>query len=368
MRQTQARSLPPAGAEAAFESDRCELAPHPRATYSFFGHAGIERNLLSSYRAGRLPQALLIAGPRGIGKATLAWRLARFLLANSSPPATAQDDLFVPPEHAAARQIAAMAHPDLILLRREWNPDTKKFATQIQADDVRRATHLFQQSAGREGYRICILDCADDLNTSSANALLKVIEEPPPRSLFLIVAHRPGKILPTLRSRCFKITLRPLAADDLRRIATALGPPWQEAPKEKLEAAISRAQGSVETFLRLLDDDGLALDETIGGMLNRLPQIDWSLVHDLADRVAARGDGRNFEAMLAAAQNWLDAQVRAEASAFPNSSAGRLAPYAQVWEKLAEAARETETLNLDRRPFVLFLFAELAAAARTPSL
>jgi DNA polymerase III subunit delta' len=286
-------------------------------------------------------------------------------------PATAageaKADLFVPMAHPVSRQITAMAHPDLVLLRREWNPDTKKHFTQIQIEDVRRAIHMFQQAAGRGGYRICILDCAEDLNQNSANALLKLIEEPPARSLFLIVAHRPGEMLATLRSRCQKIILKPLAAADIGEIVTALGPPWSDAGETNLEAAIGRAQGSVHNALRLLDNQGIALDGDLGRMLNDLPHINWTEVHTLADRVTARNNSKDYETMLAMIEDWLDARVRHGAQSLQGACARRLAPYALVWEKLAEGAREAEIFNLDKRPLVLSLFADLAAAIEASS-
>ncbi|MCI0467844.1 MAG: DNA polymerase III subunit delta' [Beijerinckiaceae bacterium] len=232
--------------EAAPESDRFGETRHPRETHDFFGHGDAERDLLLSYKTARLPHAIIISGPPGIGKATLAWRLARFLLAHPGPGAAAgQDSLHVPPGHIVACQVAALAHPDLVLLRRGWNPETKRHATQIQVEDVRRAIDMFRQTAWQGGYRICVIDCADDLNASSANALLKLIEEPPRRSLFLIIAHRPGRLLPTLRSRCQKLRLNPLRPEDIGRVLTALGPPWSSAGGPRCEAAAARAQGSV---------------------------------------------------------------------------------------------------------------------------
>ena len=205
-------------------------------------------NLILSYLSGHLPQAFIVGGPPGVGKATLAWRLARFLLANPDPAAAAGEaraDLFVAPDHPVSRQIAAMAHPDLVLLRREWNEKDKRFFTEIRVEDVRRAIHMFQQAAGRGGYRICILDCAEDLNPSSANALLKLIEEPPPRSLFLIVAHRPGQMLATLRSRCQKILLKPLAAADIgqswRRSDRRGPPPAKRSSRPRSRARMARS-------------------------------------------------------------------------------------------------------------------------------
>ncbi len=259
-----------------------------------------------------------------------------------------------------------MAHPDLAFLRREWNEKDKRFFTEIRVEDVRRAIHMFQQAPGRGGYRICILDCAEDLNPSSANALLKLIEEPPPRSLFLIVANRPGRMLATLRSRCQKILLKSLMAADAGHAVAALGPPWSATGEAKLAAAIARAHGSIHNVLRLLDDRGIAFDTNLGRMLDDLPRIDWSNVHALADRVAVRNNGKDYETMLAAIDDWLDTRVRRGALS-PEANCARLAPYALVWEKLAEAARETDTFNLDKRPFVLSLFADLAAAARASS-
>ena len=356
--------------EAGPESDRFEDMPHPRDSYSFFGHAEAEKNLLLSYMSGHLPHAIIIGGPAGTGKATFAWRLARFLLANPDPAAVeAEAGLFVPPAHSVSRQISAMAHPDLILLRREWNPETKRHFVQIQIEDIRRAIHMFQQAAGRGGYRICILDCAEDLNQSSANALLKLIEEPPPASLFLIIAHRPARVLPTLRSRCQKISFKPLSALAIRDIVAALGPPWSiSSPDDaRLRSVIARAQGSIHNVLRLLDPQGHELDVELGLMLDNLPQIDWSGVHALADRIAARNPSHDFETMLAMIEDWLDARVWHGARTLQGPSAELLAPYALVWEKLGEAARETEVLNLDKRSFVLSLFTDLAAAVAASS-
>jgi DNA polymerase III subunit delta' len=363
-----ARAAAPGSQEQGLESDRFEGTPHPRESYHLFGHSEAERALLLSYLSGHLPQALIIGGEPGIGKATLAWRLVRFILANPAPRAAeGKADLFVPPAHPVSRQIAALAHPDLILLRREWNPEAKKHYTQIQVDDVRRAIHLFHQAPAEGGYRSCILDCAEDLNPSSANALLKLVEEPPPRSLFLIIAQRPGRMLATLRSRCQKVLLKPLAPADLRKVAATLGPPRSTSGEAALEPALAHAQGSVHRLLRLLDREELAFDANLRRMLDGLPRIDWSEVHELAGRISARAGTKDYEAALAVIDDWLDAKVRDGARRAEGNCARLLAPYALVWEKLAEAARETEILNLDRQPLVLSLFAELAAAAQASS-
>ena len=235
-----------------------------------------------------------MAGPPGIGKATLAWRLARFLLANPEPATAVREHEGGPFCSSGASRVPSNQRDGAIQISFSCGANgirrQKNHFTQIQIEDVRRAIHMFQQAAGQGGYRVCILDCAEDLNPNSANALLKLIEEPPPRSLFLIVAHRPGRMLATLRSRCQKILLRPLAPADIGEIVAALGPPWSSAGETRLAAAMARAQGSVHHVLRLLDDRGIELDAHLGRMLNDLPHIDWSEVHALADRITARNN------------------------------------------------------------------------------
>lgn len=351
------------------EADRFLTTPHPRERIELFGHAETEKDLLDIYRSGHLPQAFLIGGQAGIGKATLAWRLARFLLAHPDPASEAcqaASDLFVSPDHAVMGQLVSLAHPDFVLLRRGWNEKTKKLYSEIRVDDIRDAIRMFQQAAGQGGYRICILDRAEDLNVSGANALLKLIEEPPARALFLIVAHKPGRLLPTIRSRCQAISPRPLAEADISRIIATLVPPWSDASEADRRAASVGARGSVHDALRLLGGRGLELDARLRPMLEALPRVDWREVHALADQVA-QGNSDDYDMMLGSIFDWLDAGVRRRAISGGGIGPRELAGFAHAWEKVAEAARETEALNLDRRPFILSAFSVLAAAAEAAS-
>ncbi len=352
---------PRAAGETPPESDRFEEAPHPREASNLFGHAEAESEFLQAYASGRLPQAFLIGGPAGVGKATLAWRFARFLLANPDPAGALSLD--VPPDHPVARQISASSHPDLVLLRREWSEKNKRHFTDIRAEEVRAARNLFHQAAGRGGYRICILDSAEDLNAESGNALLKLIEEPPPRSVFLILAQRPGRVLATIRSRCRKIALKPLEPADIARVLTTLGPPWSSAAPAQVEAAIEAARGSLHGVLRLLDGRGLETDARLRRMLGELPKVDWRAVDAIAEQVSLRDGANEYEALLASVYDWLEEKVRGGALE-GKGDPRRLAPYAAAWEKLSEAARETEALNLDKRPFIIAIFSDLVAAAR----
>src|SRR5476649_1397977 len=205
------------------DADDREVLP-PRETSALFGHAAAEHALLESYQSGLIPHAWLIGGPPGIGKATLAYRLARFVLAHPDPksPAVQQaKSLAVDPDNPVARRVAAQAQGDLMVLERTINEQTGKLYTVIRVDDVRRSVPFFGSTAGEGGWRIAIVDAVDDLQREGANALLKVLEEPPARTLLLLISHAPGRELPTIRSRCRRLLLRPLAADDVVRAVAA---------------------------------------------------------------------------------------------------------------------------------------------------
>jgi DNA polymerase-3 subunit delta' len=349
--------------ESAPESDAYPGAPHPRETFDLVGRKAPEAELLDAYRAGRLPHAWLIGGPAGIGKATLAWRFARFILAHPDPSASivkAASDLSVSAEAPAVRQVLAQAHPDVVALRRLWNADRKAFYSDIRVEDVRRALQLFQKSAGAGGWRICIVDTIEDLNRAGANALLKMIEEPPDNALFLILAHRPGLALPTIRSRCRRLQLEPLSVEEVGRAVAGLGSPWSEVAASERDAAARAANGSVREALKRVDPERGELERLIEAALAELPQADGRAVHKLADAVAARGADDAFEDFTLALYDWLAG--RAEAGG--GEGAARLAPLTELWDKARAATRDAETYNLDKRLHVLSLFAELSAAAR----
>ena len=342
------------------DSDAATGAPHPRETQMLFGHAAAEADLLDAYRRGKLPHAILIGGPEGIGKATLAWRLARFVLSHPDPDAgdvRAAVDLSVAPAHPVARRIAALSHSDIMCLRREWNEKAKKHFSEIRTDDIRKAIQMFQKAAGEGGWRVCIIDSAEDLNRSGANALLKIIEEPPSRSLFLVVAHRPGQVLATIRSRCRKLLLPVLAPADIARAIRAMP---GSAPEGEVAKAAARAEGSVREAMRLLAGGALALDGGIERQLSALPRVNWRDVHALADSLTGRDQERAFDTFSQAVSGWLSRRVRDGAAR--GAGAMRLGPLAEVYGALHEKMREAEALNLDKRALVLSIFSELSAA------
>ncbi|HUO55417.1 MAG TPA: DNA polymerase III subunit delta' [Rhodoblastus sp.] len=344
------------------ESDRLAPAPHPRDTFQLFGQEKAERELLDAYRSNRAPPAWIIGGPEGIGKATLAWRLVRFIAAHPDPAApTVQQarTLAVDPRHPAARRISAQSFGDLVLLRREWSDKTKKHATRITVDDVRRAIQMFEQSAGSGGWRMAIIDSADDFNANSANAMLKLIEEPPPRSLFLLVAHHPGRILPTIRSRSRLLMAERLDPPALTAaVRAALDAAGHAASEPSLSRACARARGSAREALRLLSAASGKADELTARALAQLPKLDWRIAHKIGDAVSGRDSEIEFDAFLCALFDWLSHCVHRNPGLGPRA----LAPYAEAWEFLEREARKLEVYNLDKRAFVIVVFLRLIDA------
>lgn len=342
------------------DDDRAPLVP--RETAAFFGHAQAEQALLAGYQNGRMPHAWLIGGPPGIGKATLAYRLARFLLAHPDPAAPAVQratSLAVDPEHPVARRIAAQAQGDLLVLERVVNETTGKLYTVIRVDDVRRTVSFFGSTAAEGGWRIAIVDAVDDLQREGANALLKVLEEPPARALLLLVSHAPGRELATIRSRCRRLLLRPLeAAEVARAAAAAAAASGRAADDTDVTIAAEAADGSVARALALLDGAALNLRQRVLDLMAQLPDPDPHALHALGDALGGT-DPQTLATFMDLVNGWLSARLG-------NGTApkARLARLAETWEQINRAARDVETYNLERKPLVFAVFGALAEAAR----
>ena len=352
--------------EEVVELDRLEDYPHPREAAALFGHAEAEKELLDAYRQGRMHHGWLIHGEEGIGKATLAYRLAKFVLANPIPdsaPVQAARDLSVPPDVSAARHVAAQSHPDLHVLRRGLHPRTKTVQAVISVDSVREALQFFSMTAGTGGWRILIVDAADALNISAANALLKTLEEPPARCLLLLVAHNPGKLLPTIRSRCRRLALTPLSPDDLQRAVdqASAAPRFDALGAPQRQQLVTLAGGSVRTALSLLDDGLLDIYREVAMLIRQADRLDQTTVHGLAARMARQGRGDKSTELLDVIQHCLAARVQELAN---TGDPHALAKLAEVWEKTRHLAAQTETFHFDRKQVILNVFRWIEAASR----
>lgn len=332
--------------------------PHPRQSTAFYGHSEAEQTLLDAYRSGRIPHAWLIGGERGIGKATLAYRMARFMLAHPDPAASAVQKattLAIAEDHRAARQIAAQSHSGLLELHRVINEKTGKLFTKIRVEDVRQTVDFFGLAAGEGGWRVAIVDSVEELNAAGDNALLKILEEPPARSLLFLVSHAPGRILPTIRSRCRMLPLRPLEADAAARAAAAA---LDREVDDEIREAAAAADGSAGRALMLLERDVLELRQHVLGALERLPKLDPRELHALGDEISGT-EPETLAAFMDAINGWLSARL-----GDGRGDASRLARIAAIYEQVNSAVRDAEEYNLDRKPLVFSVFGALAEAAR----
>jgi DNA polymerase III subunit delta' len=335
-------------------------AVHPRETTALFGHHDTEMALLNAYRSGRIPHAWLIGGPAGIGKATLAYRMARFVLAHRDPLGSdvqRAESLWVDQSDPVARQVAAGAHGGLLTLERTRN-DKGVLRTVITVDETRETIPFFGSTAAAEGWRVCIVDAVDELNPNAANALLKVLEEPPQRSLFLLVSNAPARVLPTVLSRCRKLLLRPLANSDVIRAAAQATAMAVDDPA--LIEASEAAEGSVARAITLLGGDALKLQQRTTTLLATLPSVDPRELHALGDALGS-SDRVALAAFIDRLDRWFSERLRADDA---SANLPRLARLAEVWEKINRAARDTAEYNLERKPLVFSVFGLLAEATR----
>lgn len=364
------------------EIDRVDSFPHPRQTAVLFGHDDAEAELLDAWRAHRLHHAWLFTGSQGIGKATLAYRFARFLLANPSPDSAAPAwTLETPAEAPVFRQVASQAHPDLLVLRRPWQRTNKRHAQAITVDEARRLRGFLGQTAAGSGWRVVIVDAADDLNMGAANALLKSLEEPPARCVFLLVAAMPGRLPVTIRSRCRALRMAPLGFEDLRKACeAAIAASDQSAPDAaEWEEVLALAQGSPGTALRLVAGGGGALYRQLADMMAQLPALNYGAAHTLADSLSAARAGEQYElfhAMLSAMIARLISQATTGTGALTGEAelaerlvAGpALARWVGLWETLQREKAETDALNLDRKMLLLETFFRLERVSRGGSV
>lgn len=364
------------------EPDRVEGAPHPRDTLKLLGHDHAEADFLSAFNSGRLHHGWLISGPSGIGKATLAWRLARFLLAtpvadggmfDPAPPAS----LDIAPDHPVARRMSARAEGRMFSLRRSLNDKETAYSADIRVDDMRKMKSFFTMTAADGGRRAAIIDAADDMNTAAANALLKLLEEPPAGVTLFLISHQPHRLLPTIRSRCRELRLSPLAPQALSFALSAAG--GTLSPTD-VQAMAELAGGSVGEAFRLTNQDGLAAYAGLIKLFATLPRLDRPDALRLAETAAGRGAEMQFDLIVTLIDLFLARLARAAATSICRAEAAQgetalitrlSAPpgAALAWADLAQSltirARRGRAVNLDPAALLMDMLLKIDETAGT---
>ena len=351
----------------------------PRLNPVLVGQTQAEAVLRDAWDGGRLPHAWLIAGPRGVGKATLAFRFARFVLADGRDPGgrPIPSGLAIAESHPIFRRVASGGHSDLLVIERGVDPKRKKLRSEIVVDDVREAARFLHLTPAEGDWRVVIVDTADEMNRNAANALLKILEEPPRQSLLLLVSHAPGRLLPTIRSRCRQLRLPPLD-DSILDAALAAAAPTLPADDRHLLPLL--AEGSLGRALELAASGGLDRQREVMDLLLALPTINTARLHELADRLAAAGSENAFRAAAELVLWWLARFIRSvqtgrvepeivagEGALMQRLGAGAsLDRWLAMWDKLGRLFAAAAGADLDRKQVWIGAFLDMSGM-KTPS-
>ncbi len=365
-------------------SDEVEGAPHPKETSKIFGQQDASDQFLDAFNSGRLHHAWMITGARGIGKATLTWQIAKFLLATPDPidsrtlfgatePASS---LTIDTDHPIARRIRAGSEPGIMVVRRAYDEKRKKFKQMITVDEIRNLKSFFRLSATEGGRRIVIIDCADDMNRNAGNALLKILEEPPQNAYLFLISHQPARLFPTIRSRCRELRLKPLSPEDIAKSLEAAEIDLSDINPSALAVL---ASGSVGEAVKLMNLSGLEMFKKILEIFETLPRLDNKKAIALSETFSGTDNSASFEffislVVLALSRLTLigtKADGKAGTTIFNEATVfRRLCPnhhtairWAELTQELSERLRHGHAVNLDPAALILDTFFQIEACA-----
>ncbi len=341
-------------------TEEVENISHPREGKECLGHEGVQTQLFELFQNERPPHALIFAGPQGIGKSCMAYQLARFLLSQEGS------------EEKASRLITSGAHPDLLSIERAIDPVKGKQKASLDVAQVRKVAPFLRRTAAEGGWRVVIVDDSDTMNRNAQNALLKILEEPPNKALLVLVTHRVGALIPTIRSRCRVVPFQPLSDEVMRQLLQKTG---HDLTPDEQDTLIQLAQGSFGKAQNYYEEGALETLGKILGALERYPNWDWPAIHAWADELSRPGQEAAFQAyqelMQLVWQNLVMTKARggvtpgkpldmeAFAALLQNSSLEQLS---KICENLQEHFETVQRANLDKRQGVLGSFSLMKTA------
>lgn len=340
--------------------DSIEGVAEPSANDFVAGHEDTADFLAQAYQEGRMHHALLFDGPQGVGKTTLAFHLAGHMLAH--PDHASAPGKIVRPDYTKPlwRQIAGGVHPAVLHITRSLDQKSGKFKTGITVDEIRKVTHFLTRTASDHAWRIVIVDPADDMNRNAANALLKTLEEPPARALFILVSHSAGKLLPTIRSRCQTISFKPLDDGSMIAALEHVGQAVGLQPGNIEPALLERSEGSARKALLLVANGGIEISDTVDAILNG-ERFDLPKAQALAGVLT----GREAEVQYELFRDHLLGRIADEARRYAQEGLlARADQWSRYWSALVRETVAAETFNLDRRQAVLLLLEKSHRAFR----
>lgn len=353
--------------EALPEADRLDGYAHPRETHKLFGHNEAKEDLLNAWRSGRMHHAWILSGPSGIGKATLAYHMARLILQHDLADGLPTATYALSPDSPVSKQIAALSHPNLFVLRRIWDQKSGRFSTIIPVDEVRRLKHFTTMTGQAGRWRVVIIDRADELNISSANALLKILEEPPDFCLYFLITESLGRLPITIRSRCRKLLLNPLSLEDLSLAV-------QNISQANLENFHRISGGSVRQTLELMQGHGLEYYKMLLEHLNALPKLDYTRLYPSIEKLAMPSASKDFEIFFSILGNIMRRIIRYGVAPSASQDTEQkianklmtqetLALWAELWETIIQEKNQVLALNLDKKNFLVDVFHKMQNVA-----
>ena len=365
--------------------DRLESIAYPGEHANLLGHDKALAEVNHAYKKQRMHHAWLVTGPKGIGKATFALAVAAHMLRYPDLSSTSDQIIMPGPDDETFRLVGKGGHPNVLHITRPLNDKTGKFRTEITIEEIRKLKTFLNRTRVQDGWRVCIIDTADELNLNATNALLKILEEPPERTVFFILANNPGRLLPTIRSRCRQLPLRQLANENLHQALELLGVELDHLNEQEFDSLYRLSQGSVRKAITLLQLDGIALHQRFGEIIAVTHQgdTDWLKIHKLADELSRANKDEQFRLLLDIAQIYIagslhftNAPLTADSAnarqrspmkglspisaPLKQSMLSRLARLCEVWEKTAASVSLADGYNLDRKQIIINLFGSLS--------